>query len=92
MINETKDLYSARFTWLLEFLQSHQRVSLSSLLSQLTLWDGPVEDSEVGREAFLSDGAVGVDCQSQNPCVGDDPAGGVLTTVPPNVRPDCRRK
>lgn len=59
---------------------------------QLTFWNGPFDDSEVGRKAFLSDGAVSVDCQCQDARVGDDPAWGVLPTVPPDVWADWRQK
>lgn len=59
---------------------------------QLTFWNGPFDDGEVGRKAFLSDGTVRVDCQCQNACVGDDPAWGVLPTVPPNVWTDWGQK
>ena len=59
---------------------------------ELTLWYGPFDDGEVGRKAFLSDGAVGVDCQCQDARVGDDPAGGVLPTVPSDVWADCRQE
>lgn len=57
---------------------------------QLTLWNGPLDDGEVGREALLSDGAVSVDCQRQDARVGDDPARCVLSTVPPNIRADWK--
>lgn len=79
--------------WFLAFLQIISGCDfLSPLLYQLTLWDGPVEDSEVGGKTFLSDGAICVDCQCQNACVGDDPSRGVLTTVPSDVRPDCKKE
>lgn len=61
-------------------------------LCQLTLWNDPFDDGEVGREAFLSDGAVSVDCQCQDASVGDDSARRVLPTVPPDVWPDWREK
>lgn len=59
---------------------------------QLTFWNDPFDDSEVGRKAFLSDGAVSVDCQCQDARVGDDPAWGVLPTVPPDVWANWRQK
>lgn len=59
-------------------------------LRQLTFWNGPFDDSEVGGEAFLRDGTVGVDYQCQDARVGDDPSGSVLPTVPPNVRANCK--
>ena len=61
-------------------------------LCQLTLWNGPLDDGEVGGEALFSDGAVSVDCQCQDACVGDDPARGVLPTVPPDVWTNWRGK
>lgn len=67
-------------------------IPICFFVCQLTLWNGPFDDSEVGRKAFLSDGAVGVDCQCQDARVGDDPAWGVLPTVPPDVRTDWRQK
>lgn len=57
----------------------------SVFFCQLTLWNGPFDDSEIGRKAFLSNGAVSVDCQCQDACVRDDPAWRVLPTVPPNI-------
>lgn len=61
-------------------------------LSELTLWNGPFNDGEVGRKAFLSDGAVSVDCQCQDAGVGDYPPRGVLPTVPPDVWTDWRQE
>lgn len=54
-------------------------------ICQLTLWNGPLDDGEIGREAFLSNGAVSVDCKCQDASVGDDPAWGVLPAVSPYV-------
>lgn len=63
--------------------------SPSVFFELLTLRDGPLDDGEVGREALLGDGAVGVDCQGQNARVGDDSARGVLPAVPADVRANC---
>lgn len=52
---------------------------------QLTLWNSPFDDGEVGRKAFLRNGAVSVDRQCQDAGIGDDPAWGVLPAVPPDV-------
>lgn len=54
-------------------------------ICQLTLWNGPLDDGEIGREAFLSNGAVSVDCKCQDASVGDNSARGVLPAVSPYV-------
>lgn len=59
---------------------------------QLTLWNSSFDDGEVGREAFLCNGAVGVDCQGQDACVRDDPARGVLPAVPSDMWANWREK
>lgn len=73
------DLSSPSF-WYLEFS------------CQLTFWNSPFNYRKIGRKAFLSNGTVSVDCQSQDSSVGEDPAWGVLPTVPPNVWPNWKGK
>lgn len=56
----------------------------------LTFRYGPLYDGEIGGEALLGDGAIGVDCQSQDPRVGQDSARGVLATVAADVGAHCK--